>query len=214
MLRLPLFHRARSARLPSVGPLLALALWSLAIGAGFRGLVEYELRAGAPAVAPDRWPAQAGLTFDASRRNLVMFAHPQCPCSRASVAELAAIMTRCAAQLHVTVCFFDPDEKPEAWTRSDLWRAAEAIPGVTPVVDRDARIAARFGSATSGQVFLFDRDGQRLFAGGITGARGHEGDNRGRQLVIALAQGEVCTGTTPVFGCALQQTPAGGGARP
>ena len=185
-------------------PRLALIAWACAIVAGFRTLVDYELRAGAGAAPLERWPADSGLTRDERRSHLVMFAHPQCPCSRASIAELDAIMTRCGNRLKVAVCFFDPEAESEEWTRSALWRAAAAIPGVEVIADRDRRIAARFGSSTSGQAHLFDRDGRRLFSGGITGARGQAGENRGRNLVIALARGEACApGSTPVFGCSL-----------
>jgi hypothetical protein len=202
------FRHALACRL-RFGPALAVALWALAIGTGFRVLVDYELQAGEPAVAPDQWPADISLRLDATRSNLVLFAHPQCPCSRASMTELAAILTRCPKELRATVCFFDPEGEPASWTHSSLWRTAAAIPGVEVVADRNARLAARFGSSTSGQVFLFDRDGHRIFSGGITGARGHEGENRGRNLVIALARGELCTvSATPVFGCSLHDAPA------
>lgn len=185
---------------------MAVALWGFAIAAGFHVLVEYELRAGPEAAAPTQWPADVGISFDPLRSNLVMFAHPQCPCSRASMAELAAIMTRCPQELRAVVCFFAPDDEASEWTRSALWRTAQAIPGVEVIADRNAHLAARFGSTTSGQVFLFDRDGRKVFSGGITGARGHEGENRGRNFVIALARGDVCaTNPTPVFGCALSE---------
>jgi hypothetical protein len=205
----PLPFRTGLARRVRVGPAIAIAMWVLAIGAGFRVLVDYELQAGEPADAPDRWPAGRSLRLDPARANLVLFAHPQCPCSRASVSELAAILTRCPKELRATVCFFDPEGEADSWTRSSLWRAAAAIPGVEVIADRNALLAARFGSSTSGQVFLFDREGRRIFSGGITGARGHEGENRGRNLVIALARGELCTmSTTPVFGCSLHDAPA------
>jgi len=46
-------------------------------------------------------------------------------------------------------------------------------------------------------------------AGGITAARGHAGDNRGRTLVLALARGAICeSAQTPVFGCALHDAPS------
>jgi hypothetical protein len=151
-----------------------------------------------------QWPADLALHRDPARATLIMFAHPQCPCSRASMTELAAIMTRCPREVRAIVCFFDPDGEPADWTRSALWRTASAIPGVEVLADHNARLAERFGSATSGQVFLFDRDGRQVFAGGITGARGHEGENRGRSLVIALARGEACAANSaPVFGCSL-----------
>jgi hypothetical protein len=193
----------RSSRLVAA---LAATAWVLGLGVGFRVLVEYELKAGEPAVAPVQWPAAAGLDFDATRFNLVMFAHPQCPCSRASAGELAVILTQCPREVRATVCFLAPDGESEDWTHSALWQSVRAIPGVTVVDDRNGQFAARFGSATSGQVFLFDRAGRRVFAGGITGARGHAGANRGRSLVIALARGEVCAEPiTPVFGCALHE---------
>ena len=194
---------------------LALLLWAFAIVAGFRVLVEYELKAGTSAVAPEQWPAHVSVQRDSQRAHLVMFAHPQCPCSRASIAELAVIMTRCAGQLKATVCFFDPEGKPAGWTQSALWRAAADIPGVEIVADRDRRIAKQFGSSTSGQVHLFDRSGRRTFSGGITAARGHAGENNGRNHVIALARGEVCSPTdTAVFGCSLHEPAiAAAGAR-
>jgi hypothetical protein len=77
-------------------------------------------------------------------------------------------------------------------------------------LDRDGDITEKFGAVTSGQVILFDGAGQRLFAGGITSARGHAGENQGRQMVLALAKGELCApGATPVFGCALHEPAIG-----
>jgi hypothetical protein len=193
----------------------AFALWTLALAAGFRLLVEYELKAGPVAQSSAQWPATTRLPFDPERANLVVFAHPQCPCSRASMAELAAIITRCPDQLHVTVCFLRPDREADEWTHSSLWRTAQAIPGVRVLADHEGRVAGEFGAVTSGQAFLFDRHGRKIFSGGITGARGHEGENRGRNAVIALARGETCdTTTTPVFGCSLQDTPTLAEGRP
>lgn len=202
------FLRSIAGRLFRRGPLLAIALWAFVVAVGFRALVDYELRAGHDAAGFESWPSDTGLSFDPTRANLVMFAHPQCPCSRATMTELAAIMTRCPRELRAVVCFSDPDEEPEQWTQSRLWRTADAIPGVEVVADVNGRLAQRFGSATSGQVFLFTPDGKNVFSGGITGARGHEGDNRGRRLVIALARGEACTiEHTAVFGCSLLDKP-------
>jgi hypothetical protein len=184
---------------------LVTAGWLVALVLGFRVLLAYELQAGIPAAAPDRWPARTPIAFQGDRLNIVLFAHPQCPCSAATFAELAEIITACPRQMHVSVCFFSPDEKDSDWTQSDLWRTAVGLPGVDVIADRNGTIASRFGSVTSGQVIAFDRGGHRVFAGGITSARGHQGDNRGRNYLMALARGELCTVTdTPVFGCSLR----------
>lgn len=183
--------------------------WALVLAGGFGWLLSYQLRAGAPAVAPDHWPAEAGLSLDPARSNLVMFAHPRCPCSEASLEELKVVLTRGREKIKATLCFFTPEGVPEDWTQTSLVRAARGIPGLNVVVDRDGAIAAKFGALTSGQILMYDGRGQRIFAGGITPARGHAGENRGRALVLALARSELCgPGPTPVFGCALQESPS------
>jgi hypothetical protein len=45
-----------------------------------------------------------------------------------------------------------------------------------------------------------------VFRGGITGSRGHEGDNAGESAIIGLTQGRDPQGGTQVFGCALSST--------
>ncbi len=48
------------------------------------------------------------------------------------------------------------------------------------------------------------RSGTLLFSGGITGARGHAGDNAGRAAIVALLnQLNPATTATNVFGCSL-----------
>ena len=50
----------------------------------------------------------------------------------------------------------------------------------------------------------FDAKGQRLYSGGITASRGHEGDSVGGDAVAALLRGEPTrTAGLPAFGCRL-----------
>jgi hypothetical protein len=81
---------------------------------------------------------------------------------------------------------------------------ANSIPGVTVCRDEDGREAGRFGSQTSGNLFVFNAAGQLTFEGGITPARGHVGENAGS--VAAENAIEHPTGAarhTPVYGCPL-----------
>lgn len=183
---------------------LGLLAWVVILVGGFGWLIAYQMRAGTPAAAPDTWPANADLPFDPQRFNLIVFAHPKCPCTEASLEELKIVLTRGREEIKSTICFFDPEGVPADWTQTSLVRAANEIPGLNVVVDRNGTLAGKFGALTSGQVLMFDGHGRRVFSGGITSARGHAGDNRGRTLVLALAKGEICESVqTPVFGCAL-----------
>jgi hypothetical protein len=72
------------------------------------------------------------------------------------------------------------------------------------VRDESGREAQRFGGETSGQTFLYDRNGILLFSGGTTGARGHRGDNAGRASLLALLDHQSrYASRTSVFGCSL-----------
>jgi hypothetical protein len=59
-----------------------------------RALWNYESTPGVAAATPGRWPADSRIKPDADRATLVMLAHPHCPCTRASIGELARLMTQ------------------------------------------------------------------------------------------------------------------------
>ena len=180
------------------------ALWLLVIGAGIGLLWNYESTPGVAAATPGRWPAASRIKPDADRATLVMLAHPHCPCTRASIGELARLMTQAQGRVTAYVLFVRPSNFSDDWVQSELWASAAAIPGVTPVLDDDGVEAGRFHAATSGQTVLYDAAGNLLFSGGITGARGHAGDNAGRTAIVSLlTSDEAEERGTPVFGCPL-----------
>ena len=133
-----------------------------------------------------------------------MLAHPQCPCTRASLGELEQIMAHLDGRIAATVLFYRPENAPAGWTASDLWDKASRIPGVTAAWDSEGAEARRFGGATSGHVVVYDARGYLLFSGGITASRGHSGDNFGRKAIVsAVGSGVILRGPAPVFGCSL-----------
>jgi hypothetical protein len=135
----------------------------------------------------------------------LFFAHPKCPCTRASIGELEQIMTDCRDQVDAYALFVKPAEIEIAdWEKTDLWRSAQRIPGVTLISDADGTEAERFQAATSGYVVLYDHQGQLQFRGGITGSRGHRGENVGRSSIVALlTEGSAVVDQTKVYGCEL-----------
>jgi len=178
--------------------------WIALVALGAWLLIDYSLRPGPSGAAPSIWPADSRLPHRRADFELVLAAHPRCPCTRASLAELELIMARSHGRLEATVLFVRPRGFTDDWTRSDLWRRASAIPGVTPAIDPLGEEARRFGAVTSGQCAVYEANGALVFSGGITGARGHAGDNAGRGAILALLANEPNRrATTSVFGCAL-----------
>lgn len=184
--------------------LVAVLLWIPAVGWGIQKLLVYSSTPGARAIPPAEWPRGSMLAPAQGRPTLVVFVHPQCPCSRATLGELARIVTRCRDRVDVHAVFYAPASEPEAWVRGDLWREAEMIPRVHAVEDSNGAEIRRFGATTSGQVLLYDPHGRLLFSGGITASRGHAGDNYGRDAIVALIENKSRPQRiSPVFGCSL-----------
>jgi hypothetical protein len=114
------------------------------------------------------------------------------------------LATHCRNRVALRVVFVRPQGLEAGWERSSLWRDAQQIPGAAVICDSGEVEAARFGATTSGETFLYDVDGCLLFRGGVTAARGHQGDSLGRAVLTALiVQGHADQAQSPVFGCAL-----------
>jgi hypothetical protein len=183
------------------------ALWLGGAAAGLWVLWRYDNTPGVSAHAPKQWPAVSKLSRAPDRPTLVMLAHPQCSCTRASMAELAETLARVRNRPKTYVLFMKPATFADGWETTDLWRTASSLPDVTVVRDDDGVEARRFGAETSGQTLLYDERGTLEFNGGITGARAHAGDNLGRQSLVALLNREaVKRSGTSVFGCPLFTT--------
>jgi hypothetical protein len=180
------------------------AVWLASAVAGLWVLLVYENKPGESAHARVHWPTESRLARVADRPTLVLLAHPQCTCTRASLAELGEVLGRAHLQPKTYVLFLKPSQFIAGWEQSDLWRTAASLPNVTVVRDDDGVEAERFGAITSGQTLLYDVTGELIFSGGITGSRGHAGDNTGRRSLLALLdRGTPLRRSTSVFGCSL-----------
>lgn len=178
--------------------------WIVAVAAGMSVVWKHELSPGTPALPSQLWPAASTLPRPSSTPVLVMLAHPRCPCTRASIGELAKLMASLQGRLRSHVLFYTPKDSSLDWRQADLWASAAAIPGVQVSADENGQEARLFCGATSGQTVLYSASGQLLFSGGITNSRGHSGDSAGASAVFSLVHGAKTTReTASVFGCDL-----------
>lgn len=182
--------------------LMALsALWCLGVFAGFTWLTTYAATAGKPATPPK----QIQLTpFSqvSSNEQLLVFLHPHCSCSQATLHELDRVLASVAHKPDVHIFFADVREHDSIKT-SALWQQAQLIDDAKISIDEND-LAQQLSVHTSGGMLLYNMDGKLLFNGGITASRGHEGDNAGKaQLVNALKTSLDTSSQAAVFGCAL-----------
>jgi hypothetical protein len=187
--------------------MILVAAWVIAIGYGFHSLLAYKGRPGSTGKIPEVWPRNTLITRSTDKPHLVMFAHPRCPCTRASLGELELLVARAKDKAAVTVVFYQPEGAAEDWLETDSIRLARSIYGVQIAIDREGQLATRFGVETSGHTLLYASNGQLLFSGGITGSRGHLGDNEGFDSVLKSVRNDSTTSSphasSKVFGCGL-----------
>lgn len=204
----------RSAAFREFGMInLGLSLaWFASIMCGVVVMLNYETRPGPDLQQLTHWPAGSSLQLSATKPTVLMFTHPHCPCTRASMAEWERTICRCRGKAEFKVIAFEPAEATADWRQSDLVRRAEACSDGPVFWDKVGVEARHFQVSTSGHVVMCDPDGRLRFSGGITSSRGHEGANSGRgKLVSSLlmkpgersAQHDVLK--SPVFGCPLMK---------
>ncbi len=192
-----------------------VAVWLIAVAIGFGFLHNYGARSSSEFPLPSPVNSQidnseeviteGAIRNPTGRRQLLMFVHPMCPCTRASIHELERIVAQSATRFETTIYVWQPADAAYDWTDSDLIRSARLIPNVAIEHDIDGIKAKSLSASTSGHVLLFDPDGRFRYSGGITSTRGHAGDNYGSASILAaLANSSAATKGIPVFGCQLE----------
>ncbi len=203
-----------------------IVAWGVAVAAGAMLMNVYSMAPGSAGAPPVRWPGGTEIPLDRRCPTLLIFLHPQCPCSDASLDELAAVIDRTGGRVSAWALVYRPRISNDDWFPREFREAMAAIPGLSIAEDHDGVEAALFGIETSGHVLLFGPGGDLRFSGGITDGRGHRGESLGRRVLIARildnrsparpsipeARGATMPVDAPVFGCSLLTPGTGPGA--
>lgn len=186
----------------------ALLVWIAVAVAGWYGISAYGF-SGDPQATTDvvpQWPVESNIARMTGRPTLVLFLHPKCPCSRATVAELERLpmLVRGETLPDVCVVVAAPRSTGDLWWSSPFLDRAARLPNAHLLRDPGGVETALFGARISGTVLLFDPAGNRLYAGGVTMSRGHAGDNVGLQAVTSLlVDHDADVPSIPPLGCVM-----------
>src|SRR5687768_13393663 len=102
------------------GWLLAFLIWWALIVGGYGLLFRYSFAVGKASPAPRSIPSSLAASVPLMKPQLFVALHPHCPCSRATVSELAKILTRATNSSDVTLLIFKPANEPDAWMEGTL----------------------------------------------------------------------------------------------
>lgn len=183
--------------------------WVVLVAAGVWWQCRYDYSQGPRGVVPALLPEMAALEHSSGAPIVIMALHPRCPCSRASVGELDALLERIPRRVDAVLLVCTPEAASDEW-REAAQRVAIKVPRARVVLDAGGEMAARLGMMTSGAVVVYDAAGALLFDGGLTPGRGVTGSSvESQQLAEALLQADggavpgACVIRAPVFGCGL-----------
>ena len=193
------------------GTLHAVAcVWVVMTLAGLMALWNYSYSKAGPVEFFERWPSDSRIPRPHGTSNLVVFIHPRCPCSIATLVELARIQNDLNhhAKVNISVVMWQPVHGM-LWSESAAHSVCRNITSATVINDRGGIEAKRFTATASGTCFLFDEDGRLQFCGGLTQSRGHVGESLESNILLKVTQqGRQSIVTelpvsTPVYGCSL-----------
>lgn len=184
---------------------MLIAGWIGLMGGAFFFLVRHEQTPGiATTSIATNLPSELKLSVAPERTVLLMFVHPRCPCSRASLGELEELISRAPEAGEVCVVFYKPVGEPDEWAKSGLYKEAQRL-GWQTRFDPGGAMAERFGATTSGHVLIYDTKHRLSYSGGVTASRGHWGDSESKATALkSLQQSLPGISTRPVYGCPLQ----------
>lgn len=170
---------------------ILLALFTVTgLASAWLSWMLYESRPGQAASPPTHYPESGQLP------RLIMFLHPRCPCSRASLQAFGQFQTS-RAHLEIVLC------GPVELAQPELIGGLRAAFDKCEVgLDGDGRRRELYQVWTSGQVIGYDGAGRLGFCGGLTASRGQAGPSLGQDQVKAWLQGQNVSDSS-VFGCPL-----------
>lgn len=118
------------------------------------------------------------------------------------MSALEAIESRFGADIEIRIVFWMPEAASTDWTRSSLVNYAQERFGDRVYLDFQGIEGDRFAAHTSGESFLFNREGKLLMQGGLTPRRSTaDADFAIATIDRALHQKQVLFGQT--YGCAF-----------
>ena len=161
--------------------------------------MSYAGEGGTHAIVKEQWPQGSKLT-SIKGPQLVMFLHPGCACSKASLAELGRLIAL-APELSVQLVFMRTPKLEKLFKENPLISKAKTLPRTEIIFDEQGEEAKVFGAETSGHSFFYNEKSELVFNGGLTMARGHEGESVGKDSILAYFKGQKSIKDSTVFGC-------------
>lgn len=181
---------------------IAGTAWGCGLGLGMLAMVRFELQAGKAGTPPSYLPSVVAPPAERAAGTVIVFIHPECACSQATLTNLRDIASELPSARFV-VEFESEGKSAHAILSSSNYRLAADIRSAEIEIDYGTK-AKVFHAQTSGETFVYSPAGELLYSGGITASRGEPGSNVGLDAIVdCLRHRSPKVRHMPTFGCAL-----------
>ena len=202
----------------TLSPAKFVLIPTLALAAlGWYQLGRYASTPGEQFAAPALWNPHAA---HASTPHLIVFIHPGCSCTHATLQQLDKLLQSPHPPVRLTLAVYQSkalitQHQASFDSSSYLHPAHDKLAEFRQLSDWNGALARSLGAVTSGQILLYSAAGQLLFQGGITEERAHLGDNDSADSLLTAINSTArpfpnlhLTSTKaitphPVFGCSI-----------
>lgn len=169
-------------------------IWVGLVAYGIGLWTAYDQR---PGEIPDSTAASVPPSGSAGFWRVLMFIHPHCPCSQASVGELRRMLHQLAeaaqeGSVQASILVVRPPEAPAGWEQGDILSEIQGWNEVSVIIDQGGEEAKRWKVTTSGHVIVLDPQGRVRFRGGITPGRGQQGSSAGSLRIVQIIREASC----------------------
>ncbi len=189
-----------------------LAILATIVAACFCIHAEYIMRAGPSSDPPQSlvdfeppppFIADASTNGSAKESTVILFYHPHCPCTKATVNNFKTISENIEARVHLLALAYRPKDSNETWIETEITKQLREL-GFEIATDTDGTFCRQFDVYTSGHILVYESNERLVFNGGITTSRGHEGSNYALADFLKSIDGSRDANSVwPVFGCPI-----------
>ena len=121
--------------LRSLLPLLLGGIWCALLAYGGASLWRHTWTPGSVGDAPSDWPVASRIPRATDAYTMLLFAHPQCPCVRTSLDELARVVGEHPENVRPVVVIYHPTRQGAEWSNEFQREVADQAPSALIVDD-------------------------------------------------------------------------------
>lgn len=164
-----------------------ISIWVGSIIWSTKAMLIFQFTPGKMGKVFNDFPQKSKLVLDQTLPTLILFLHPKCTCSKASVEEIKIIKSSIKKEFKLIAVVQTASLK----LTDELEKLKEelsTLPHSTIVNDSYSFETNLFSVKTSGQIYIYSSFGELIYTGGSTSSRGTSSPSELRRTIASILE--------------------------